>query len=213
MSIYSEINKKHIDWTAVEKEIIALGDRINDRYEDGTYLSELILGYNGTGDVITKVTELFMKHGYDVKANGGLNGAACLHELNWSTFDHYVLETAEILLDAGASTRIPRYEDDEDDSGVLSSIEWRLGSWMEGDFDIGNTFEAYYEMVDAYENGRPYKGIRAFRECVGRTIQKVEKYSFSRDAAIYDVSNKDSFTDVIVIWADGVPLIISSNIT
>lgn len=74
---------KKIDWAVVESLIEALGENINDAIDDDvTILSELFWGIgSGKGDIVVKLTELFLKHGYDVSANDGLNGAACLYAL------------------------------------------------------------------------------------------------------------------------------------
>ena len=38
--IYDLISQKDIDWSAVENAVKSLGDRINEKYEEGTILSD-----------------------------------------------------------------------------------------------------------------------------------------------------------------------------
>ena len=50
------------------------------------------------GDRLLKFVRLFLENGFDVNGNNGRNGALCLHELCWSTYDEYILQIAEVLL-------------------------------------------------------------------------------------------------------------------
>ena len=172
------LNKRVIDWNEVERVICNLGESINmyDRKKEESILSEMYTAHQKTGYVNKILTELFLKHGFDVSANGGGNGASCLRALCWSSYDKYILPIAEKLLDAGAnSTLSVEEEDDSEIKGVLSSISWKLGYWNTGEYDSANIFAAYYEMVDRHQRGKQYRGIRAFRESVGEIVTKVEK--------------------------------------
>ncbi len=174
--IYKELNKKKIDWLSLEQYIASLGESINtyDENMEETILSEAYISHRKVGSVNVRLTELFLKHGFDVKANEGKNGASCLEALCWSSYDQYVLHVAERLLDIGADSTIGE-EDDPDNPGVLSSISWKEGYWHTGEYDAANMFMAYYEMVWRQQQGKQYKGIRAFRDAVGETLYKVEK--------------------------------------
>ena len=142
--IYDLLSKKIIDWHAVELAVKSLGNSINDKYEEGTILSALYMDANTyeNGEILTRLTKLFLDNGYDVTANDEMNGAECLRNLCWSSYDKYVLHTAEMLLDAGANTRMNTDEDDED--GVMDSISWKFGYWNTGDYESANMFVAYY---------------------------------------------------------------------
>lgn len=175
--IYKELRKKIIDWNRVEEYIISLGDAINyyDDFEEECILSQAYQGCSN-GIVNVQLTELFLKHGFEVSANEGRNGASCLRALCWSSYDRYVLHVAERLLEVGADSTISADEEDtSENKGVLSSIAWKSGYWHTGDYDAANMFVAYYEMVDRQQKGKPYRGIRAFRDAVGETVTKVEK--------------------------------------
>ena len=127
-----------IDWMEAESLIASLGENINDVIEDiadepETILSQLY-GYleMGEGHIGSKLTELFLKHGFDVSANDGINGAVCLRELCWSFYDHYILHIAELLLNAGADPSIDTTPDGDFEElvGVLNCIAWKSGNWM-----------------------------------------------------------------------------------
>lgn len=180
--LYFELNKKVIDWKSIEEYISSLGEDINlyDEKDEECILSESYKNHMGIGYINEKLTDLFVKHGFDVTANGGKNGASCLRALCCSSDDKYVLHIAEKLLNLGADSTI--VDDKKDDGrGVLSSIEWKLGYWSTGEYDSANIFSAYYDMVERHQNGKKYKGIRAFREVVGETVTKVEKLKVLND--------------------------------
>lgn len=175
--ICRELTKRKTNWDNIEKYIQNMGDAINMLYEyEESILSDLYKCHLRKGDVNERLTDLFLKHGFDVSANEGRNGASCLHALCWSSYDRYILPIAEKLLDAGADSTIAYDEKDkeDDDMGVLSSISWKFGSWYTGDYESANMFVAYYEMVDRHQKGKAYKGIRAFRDSVGEAVSKVE---------------------------------------
>lgn len=173
-NIYNEFSKKQIDWNLLEKYIISLGDYINhydEEYEE-CILSQAYMEHKDGKDNL-QLTELFIKHGFDVTANEGRNGVSCLRALCWSSYDKYILKIAEMLLDAGVNASISIKEDE--DEGVLSCISWKFGGWNTGEYDSANIFAAYYEMIDRQQKGKLYKGIRAFRDAVGKKVSKIEK--------------------------------------
>lgn len=184
--IYNELKKKKIDWDSLEIFISGLGESINMYVDEETLLSEAYMSHRKDGRVNIRLTELFLKYGFDVNANDRKNGASCLRALCWSTYDKYILNVAEMLLDIGADSTIGCKEDeDEDEKGVLGNISWKLGYWMIGEYEDANLFEAYYEMVYRAQNGKKYAGIRAFRDSVGEVVSKVEKlkvHSYDRDS-------------------------------
>ena len=143
------LSKKVVNWEEVESIIDSLGNHINDKYDDGTILSELYIDSHSyeRGEILVELTKLFLKHGYDVHSNYDFNGAICLHNLCWASYDKYVLHVAELLLNAGANTHINIEGDYED--GILNSISWKLGYWNIGEYNSANMFEAYYQMIQA----------------------------------------------------------------
>lgn len=210
-SIHKSIDTKHIDWDKTENYIQQLGKNINDVVdEDDTFLSELY-EYVHNGKDALELTKLFLQYGYDVTANNGFNGSACLHRLCWSFYDHYILHVAEILIDAGADCGSDTSEDSENEpSGVIASIDWCSGEWMTGNFQGANIFEAYYEMVYRKIHNKPYKGIRSFRDSVGKTITKVLKLSL--DSCDDVPSSPNVFNGRLVFIADDVALVAEPNV-
>lgn len=201
--IYDLLSKKIIDWNAVELAVKSLGDSLNDKYEEGTILSKLYMDANtyGNGEILTRLTKLFLDNGYDVTANDEMNGAECLRNLCWSSYDKYVLHTAEMLLDAGANTRVNTDEDDED--GVLDSISWKFGYWNTGDYEAANMFVAYYEMVQAERAGEDYHGIRNVDDCIGCALTKVELMGRGEKG-----QEDYSFKDSLILWFGTMPLVV-----
>lgn len=176
--IRQALNENIIDWNTLEKYVGSLGEKINmyDEQYDESILSESYKAHFGAGYINEKLTDLFINYGFDVAANGGRNGASCLRALCWSSYDKYILNIAEKLLNLGADSTLPSAEyDEEEGKGVLSSIEWKLGEWNTGEYDSANLFTSYYDMIERHQNGKEYKGIRAFRDSVGETVNKVEK--------------------------------------
>ncbi|MBQ2412516.1 MAG: hypothetical protein II313_03725, partial [Anaerotignum sp.] len=138
----------------------------------------------------------------------GINGAVCLHALCWSSFDHHILHTAELLLNAGADPSIDMGGCDEGVEGILNSISWRSGDWMTGDYDTANIFEAYYLMAERALKGKIYQGIRSFRDCVGKTVTRVEQLKAKDEQQIHPCS----FSEFIVFWCEDMPLVVSNYI-
>ncbi len=184
-----ELNKKRIDWDIVRELLEKNKDLINEIDGDESTLSDCFDYFFENGKECVKLTQLFLEAGFDVAANGGRNGSTCLHRLCWSLYDQYIVEVAELLLEASADPTInlDPDEEDEDDNGVLSSIGFKLGYWSVGSgneeltkigyLDDANIFEAYYLMVERFLAGKEYKGIRAFGNILGSTVRKVQRVS------------------------------------
>ena len=204
------LSERTVDLAEVERITQSLGERINEVFvedpfddENDTLLSKLYRESNlyQRGELTVELTKLFLKHGYDVQANNGYNGAICLDALCWSSYDKYVLHAAELLLDAGANTHIKIDDDFED--GILNSISWKLGYWHTGEFKSANMFEAYYRMIKAEQAGEDYHGIRDASDCLMMTVTKAECIGgFSA------FGNRIVFDDAIVLWFDTVPLVL-----
>lgn len=150
------------------------------------------------GESLYNLTRFFIEKGFDVKKYG----TECLHNLCWSTYDGWVLKTAELLLDHGASTT----EKDEDGDTILDTISGKMGDWMTGSFDSGNLMCAYYEMVETACEGKDYHGFRDFDECIGHKITKIEKLNY--DTTSNDVKHNPSYFDKLILWCDELPLCI-----
>ena len=203
------LSEKVVNWVEVEAIIESLGNHINDKNNDGsddTILSGLYLESDSykRGEILVELTRLFLKYGYDVHANDDFNGAICLHNLCWASYDKYVLHTAELLLNAGANTHI-KIEDDDD--GILNSISWKFGYWNNGEYDSANMFEAYYQMIQTEQSGEEYRGIRDVSDCLDMTVTKVECFN-----APDITNNRITFNNAIVIWFGSMPLVVDKRV-
>ena len=72
---------------------------------------------------------------------------------------------------------------EDDENGVLDSIDWRLGYWCTakwdanpvGMYDVANIYEAYELMIERKLANKEFHEIRAFRAFAGLKIDKVEE--------------------------------------
>ena len=66
--LYFALNKKVIDWNRLEEYISSLGEDINlyDEQEEECILSQAYKAHFGTGYINEKLTDLFIKHGFDL---------------------------------------------------------------------------------------------------------------------------------------------------
>lgn len=155
-----------IDWDAFDSVLKGLED-INayDEYDEETILSEFIMDgeFYKRGFILADVVRHFLACGYDVSANDGLNGGLALHSLCWSSYDHYVLEAAKVLMNAGAPVKYRTSGDDpnEEPECLLGSISWKIsGAWMvDKDYAWANILEAYYAMTEANIAGKDYNAM------------------------------------------------------
>ena len=195
-----------MDWEKCESYIKELKPYINDRYDiDDCILSHFISEHHNGKDLL-RLVKLFIENGFDVNGNNGRNGASCLHELCWSTYDEYILQIAELLLDAGADSTLPydenEVEDTDKEKGVLDSISWKRGYWTIGSCESANIFEAYYKMIQRHHKRKDYHGIRSFREAVGLEITKVEKI------AIKETMLEENMFEGLIFWSHEIPIVV-----
>lgn len=205
-SFYEIISEKNVDWDLFDRKLMSLPD-INRIYDEETILSEL---YHECydGKVLVEATKRFLDHGYDVTANNGLNGSICLHNLCWSTYDKYIVDTAKLLLAAGADPKLSF--DDEEENGVKHSIGWRLGGdWAQGSYTVANIFEAYWQLVEAFEEGKDYHSICTFDGYVGEPLLRADVISAK---PILHKGTVTGFDGHLVLWFGEKPLVISKYV-
>ena len=125
------ISGNGIEWNTFEAVLSSVEDinMFDNDYEE-TILSDLIGNYDlcYNGSLIPDIIRSFIKHGYDVHANDGINGGLCLSQLCWSSYDKYILDAAKVLLDAGAPIDYASADDDPDDDEFkcdLGIITWK----------------------------------------------------------------------------------------
>lgn len=226
------------DFEAAE-ELIRQGADLNaiGKDDDENILSEILTGYwwSKYGDTISdasdncehnrnlnpdlgpsmcKVIRFFLNHGFDVTKCDGCFGAQCLCALTLSTFDRYIIEATKILLDAGAKNRTVSPTSTNDDETPWSSIgtEGSYQSACEHNHSLANIFEAVYQIYQAIENGKPYKGIDSYEIAVGKKILKVLAESNGNQPVFYPMTlpefQKDNcYTQNLYFVYDGGALI------
>ena len=193
--------KNKIDWETCEAYVKKLSPVINEQLDDECVLSSFMHDFY-SGDGLLKFVSLFLENSFDVNGNNGRNGALCLHELCWSTYDEDILQIAEVLLDKGADSTLPYDENEaeENEAGVLDTIGFKMSYWTSGSCETENLFTAYYKMIERHQQNKDYHGIRAFREAVGLKITKVEKISIS------DNLPKDNTFEGLIFWSANTPI-------
>lgn len=193
--IIREYGRDNTDWDRLEGLVTELGDAINDKVNpEETLLSELFGDYSyKDGGKLLRLVKLFLRCGYDVRANNGFNGGMCLCQLCWASYDRYILDIAKLLLDEGAD---PFFEMEDEDYGVVSCISWKFGYWAVGDLECANLFEAYYDLIDAAKKGEDYHCIYTAYKCMDKPLCRIEKGKYD---------DREDF----VLWFGDVPLVIS----
>ena len=121
------IEKTPIDWDSFDSVLKGLEDinACEGQYNE-TVLSEFLMEGNlyYRGDILVDIVRRFIYCGYDVSANGGINGGLALKSLCWSSYDQYILDAAKVLMNAGATVNYRTCDDDPNDKseGLLGSI-------------------------------------------------------------------------------------------
>ena len=153
-AIYDAVYKtKNIDWNQVTELVRNLTDINGFVDNEDSTLSYFFDSWLDTRKAV-ELTKLFLENGFDVNGNDGFNGTSCLKKLCWSGYHGYILDVAELLLDAGSKWDYIDPADDEKYT-VLDEVGGRTIEWGVGDFDSANLYEAYYLMVKRYSESKP----------------------------------------------------------
>ncbi len=213
VSRLAEITEKDpLDWVAFDAILHGL-ENINiydEEYED-TILSELFLhgSFYQRGEVLAEVVRHFLACGYDLSANGGMNGSLALEKLLWSSYDYKLLDVAKLLLREGACASYhDKYDDpDEEPDGLLRNIRLKLdGAWLvDKDFGFANTLGAYCAIAEASIAGKDYGTIDTYFTCIGKTLTAVS-------ADVVSLRKKGDltvFSEPLVLWFGDKPLVAS----
>lgn len=106
--IQKEINRKKVNWNLITEILKSISNNINDEVEDyretTSTLAYIIDFFEGNGESLVKIIELFLEYGFDPQQNNYNNGYSVLSNLPWTTGDHYMINAAKILLNAGAKS-------------------------------------------------------------------------------------------------------------
>lgn len=214
------ISKDGIDLNTFETVLSSVEDiNLYDSEYEETILSELLGNYDlfHNGSLMPDIIRAFIKHGYDVNANDGINGGICLSQLCWSSYDKYVLDAAKVLLEAGAPidyTSSDYDPDDDEPSGVLGSIGWKLpGLWVvDGDYSVANIFEAYYSMIMAVKDGKDYRRISSYLDCIGMRLDKVSVTVDESKCKYWPENGLKKYSGELFLWFEGIPLRVSKYV-
>ncbi len=217
ISKLSKITEKTpIDWDAFDSVLKQLED-INvydDKYEE-TILSQFLMDgdFYKRGFVLSDIVRHFLACGYDVSANNGLNGGLALHSLCWSSYDHYILDAAKVLMNAGAPVKYKTDDDDPDEEpmGLLRSIRCKLsGAWMvDNDYAWANTLQAYYAMTEANIAGKDYNSIDNYVTCIGKPLTAVSAIRNGDTLTLQNEGVFSVYSEPIVMYFEDTPLVIS----
>ena len=218
------IKKEPIDWSAFDRALSEEED-INqyDKLVEETLLSEILreFYFHRNGYLMPEVARRFLKNGYDVKANDGRNGGVALSALCWSSYDRYVLDTAKVLLDAGAPVRYGDADEGTDDDGygiesddAMESISIKLsGAWVvDKDYVWASIMEAYYTIANAAEAGKDYSAIDCNLICVGDQLTGVSAVVSESKTTLKHDGEITMFSDSLVFWFGERPLVLNKYV-
>ncbi len=120
------------------------------------------------------IIRFFLAHGFDVTKCDGCYGAQCLHSLTTTTDRTHFIQATKLLLDAGAVNRTlsPTSDDDLTPWEAVGDEQFFLDCYM-NDLSAGNDYEAVYQIYQAIENGKPYRGIDSYSLAIGKRIRRV----------------------------------------
>ena len=166
------------------------------------------------GPSMCAIIRFFLDHGFDVNKCDGCFGAQCLWALTLSTFDRYMIEATKLLLDAGAKNRTvsPASTNQDETPWSFIATEGSYQGTCEHDYSTANVFEAVYQVYQAVEDGRPYKGIDSYEMAVGKKVLKVLAESTGENPTFFAMNlpefKKDNFyTQTLYFVYDGGVLI------
>ena len=174
-----------------------------DDFPDGEIDDSLL------GPTVYEIIQLFLSHGFDVNECDGRLGAQCLKRLVLASFDRYLIISTKILLDAGARN-LPTSDDPDDDTPWDAvGAEGCFQDTCEGNYHVGNLFEAVYQIYQALEDGKPYEHIDSYECAIGKKILKVLASPNDKPSIFYPMDlpsfkNDNCFTsDLYFVYADG----------
>ena len=208
-----------VDWDAFDGVLRGVED-INyaDEYFDETLLTEFLSEefFFKNGALMPEATRHILENGYDVHAHNGFNGEAALTRLCWTSYDRFILDTAKVLLDAGAPIDYATEDEDseEDDmeeiSSVLDNIAWKLsGAWhVDNDPEWANVLTAYYYMIKAVEAGKDYHLISSYLDCIGKKLTDVSAVSSSGKGPVFCENGSNYFKEPLVFWFGDTPMVV-----
>lgn len=204
---------KPIDWNALDRALSEIEDiNIYDEDNDETLLSSIIMegDFYEHGEELPEAIRHFIKFGYDVTKNDGLNGYLPLFQLCMSSYDRYILDAAKLLLDAGAPTvcKPTMYTEDADDeqASVKEAVDWDASyAWtVDGSYEWACILQAYSALIAARNEGKDYHLVNSFHECLNCTLSKVDY--IPDGASLRREGDITPFHGTLVLWFGNRPL-------
>ena len=148
------------------RSAISDGADVNAVSRDGAnLLYSIIRGGGCSGKYLPKITEIFISSGFHVKQYG----RACLSALVYSTHDRYICDCARLLLSAGPALDGKSGKELLDNIGTEESYQ----RCCDEDHACENIYYAFYEMVARYTEGRSFRDIVPWKDCIRKTVRAV----------------------------------------
>ncbi|MBQ7039671.1 MAG: hypothetical protein IJN39_03800, partial [Clostridia bacterium] len=167
---------------------------------------------------ISDVIRCFLENGYDVTANGGINGKKVLDALAFSHVDENTLKGIKLLFDAGAPLVVEKdyadVDDDFSDEGLPEGVEGSVdvnaaGAWgPEHSYNRANILEAYLVAIKAYKDGKDYSGIESYDKSIRKNLLGVSYTGTAYDTAT--INNITEYTGKLIFDFEGVPLAVDN---
>ena len=165
------------------KSLLESGVDINSKNKYGDSLvSEIILGYphearccedceNNCDDCeqndasyLPKLIEFLLSCGWDSHDTG----CDVLSALCFSSYTRDVFDAAKVICSAGMGADAKSIED------LMSTLGTKVSfNRCEGDHDLENLFEAFYELVDHARQHQPFAHIDTYHAAIGLTIDSI----------------------------------------
>ena len=187
------------DWNQIEACIAENSSELNKLNNDGCFLADM-LPYLENGKTVLEISKLFVKHGFDVSANQGKNGAYCM-EQTCLRHDRWAPVLLEYFLEIGSDPLINLDPNDPyEPSDLMGNIDWNLDQWTLGDYERANLYESCHLMGMRAIEHKDFHGIRSAEDCLGHILTKVE--------LLADSTLKDSYeyTGIMVLHFGDIPL-------
>lgn len=146
--------------------VINAGANINAVNKSGEcMLHRIYHNCQSHGNHLPEITNIFIRSGFHMQKYG----RACLSGLVFSSYDRYIVDTAKIILKAGAQL------DEDGRKTVLNSIgtEESYQRCCDKNHACENIFYAFYELVDRATSGRHYLDLVPWQDCVGKTVKSI----------------------------------------
>lgn len=218
----AEYLAKRPDYARLEALLVAGVDVNASDGNNETILSETIPDFGNLRDIYTqcgdgaelpRYVRFMLDHGFDVTRNGGGYGAEVLSYLLYNPCDHYMVEAARMLLDAGADSA---YVEGDESSDVRDNYVIHADDAVVNYHDCkdGMVYSTIAEMMWLQQQHKDYSVIQLYTVALGRKIEDVYacdnewgQASYRESAMRLDGTQaSDVYTGNLIITCDGLAL-------